>query len=116
MRIIPSGSLNPLDWVQRIYESTKDPRVIHWICQMAGGFFVGNPGARTAGTEEDFLKNTQSLIREFSEALQTLSESFSNDRTVSEKEARAIRKEWEDVKRVGEGLVSACEAGLFRGE
>lgn len=80
---------------------------------MAGGFFVRNPEFRSGVTDEAFLKNTQNLIHEFSEALQTLSESFHNERAISAKEAQMIPREWEDVKRVGESLAVACESRVF---
>jgi len=112
-KLIPSGSINPLDRIQQIYKSTGDLAVISWICQMAEGFFVQNPKAAIGTLEEEDFKNTQRLIQEFSEVLQTTSESFHNGRRINKKEARLIRKEWEDVKRVGESFVKACESGLF---
>ena len=38
-----SGSRNPLDRVIELINSTRDPRIIEWICEQAGGYFVRNP-------------------------------------------------------------------------
>ncbi len=80
---------------------------------MADGFFVLNPTAFSDAVEEEVFKNTQCLIQEFSETLQTISESFNHGRRIDKKEAKLIREKWEDVKRVGENFVRACEGGVF---
>ena len=38
-----SGAKNPLDRVREMYLLTKDIRLIRWLCNEAGGFFVSNP-------------------------------------------------------------------------
>ncbi|MBI5863930.1 MAG: helix-turn-helix domain-containing protein, partial [Planctomycetes bacterium] len=38
-----SGARNPLDRMKEIYEITQEPRLINWLCNHAGGFFVQNP-------------------------------------------------------------------------
>ena len=38
-----SGAKNPLDRVREMYMLTKDIRLIRWLCNEAGGFFVANP-------------------------------------------------------------------------
>src|SRR5436305_14912243 len=37
-----SGAKNPLDRVRDIYALTKDIRLVRWLCNEAGGFFVSN--------------------------------------------------------------------------
>ena len=38
-----SGATNPLDRLEILLRSTNDPRLIQWLCQRAGGFFILNP-------------------------------------------------------------------------
>ena len=40
-----SGAKNPLDRVREMYMLTKDIRLVRWLCNEAGGFFVANPDA-----------------------------------------------------------------------
>ena len=37
------GIGNPLDRIEALYRSTGDQRIIQWICQRAGGFYILNP-------------------------------------------------------------------------
>lgn len=56
---------------------------------------------------------TQKLIKEFSETLEVISQSYDNDKKIDSKESNKIRKEWEDLKGAGESFVKACELGKF---
>src|SRR5437588_9931288 len=38
-----SGAANPLDRIDALLRCTGDPRIVQWICQRAGGFFIKNP-------------------------------------------------------------------------
>ena len=38
-----SGTANPLDRIEALMQSTGDSRLVQWICQRAGGFFILNP-------------------------------------------------------------------------
>ena len=38
-----SGAKNPLDRVREMYMLTKDIRLVRWLCNEAGGFYVSNP-------------------------------------------------------------------------
>ena len=38
-----SGSTNPLDRIDALIRCTQDNRLVQWICQRAGGFFIRNP-------------------------------------------------------------------------
>ena len=42
-----SGSTNPLDRIDALLRCTKDRRLVQWICQRAGGFFILNPKTTT---------------------------------------------------------------------
>lgn len=108
-----SGAQNPLDRLRKVYEYTKDPEIINWICKLADGYYVKNPTLNKKSHETVVVKNTQKLIKEFSETLAAISTSYSVDKKITAKEAKVIRKEWEDLKRIGEGFVKACEMGKF---
>ncbi len=112
----PSGAVNPLDRLKMIYEETQDPAIIHWMCQLADGHFVRNISQDRRLVDASVLKNIQRFIKEFSEALDVITKSYNNQKNITPQEAKKIRKEWEDLKRIGEGFVAACEAGCFNGE
>lgn len=108
-----SGAANPLDRIRIIYEETQDPQLIQWICQLANGFWVNNPQDLSQEEELKILENIQRFIKEFSETLTVISSSYENDKRITTDEAQRIRKEWEDLKNVGEAFVLACESGRF---
>ena len=107
-----SGASNPLDRLKTIYDLTGDPSLIQWICQMGGGYFVRNP-QEPVNVDSRVMNNIHHLIKEFSETLDAISRSYGDDKRISCEEAQSIRKEWEDLKRIGEGFVLACESGHF---
>ncbi len=108
-----SGAVNPLDRLAEIYARTKDVELVNWICRAANGYFVENALIDAPSIDARLFKNTQHIIKEFSETLDKIAECFENDGKISHKEAESIRKEWEDLKRIGEGFVYACELGKF---
>ncbi len=108
-----SGAVNPLDRIHQIYEVTKDEELINWMCQVADGYFVKNPVLTKSNRDAEALKNIQLFIKEFSEALHTISRSYDDDKSIDSKEAVKIRKAWEALKRVGEAFVRECEKGDF---
>lgn len=109
----PTGAFNPLDRVRKLYEITNDSRIINWVCHIADGYFVENPSMDKTYIYSKVSKTTQKLIKEFSETLEVISQSYDNDKKIDSKEAKNIRKEWEDLKSVGESFVKACELGKF---
>jgi hypothetical protein len=106
------GAINPLERIAQLYGKTKDVEIINWICQKANGYFVQNNLIDEDALDAKLFNNTQRIIKEFSETLEKISECC-NDGKISHKEAESIRKEWEDLKRVGESFVFACELGKF---
>ena len=108
-----SGAVNPLDRIKEIYEKTKEVELIDWICRMANGYFVQNALIDDHTYDARLFKNTQKLIKQFSDTLEKISECFDNDNKITCKEAESIRKEWEELKSIGEGFVYACELGKF---
>ncbi len=109
---LPSGASNPLDRIQKIYELTEDQDLLNWICQLGQGYFVKNPH-QPVNVDSRVMNNIHLLIKEFSETLDAISRSYGEDRRISCDEAKSIRKEWEDLKGVGESFVLACESGRF---
>ena len=106
-----SGSVNPLDRVEMLLRSTNDPRLVHWICQRAGGFFIRNP--KTTNAHPDYLiPATNEIVQEFADLLAVIALA-AGDNHVDTAEARSIRKRWEDLKTVTETFVACCENGNF---
>src|SRR2546422_6696489 len=59
-----SGSTNPLDRIDALLRCTKDRRLVQWICQRAGGFFILNP--KTNKPHPDYLiPATNEIVQEF---------------------------------------------------
>jgi len=107
-----SGSTNPLDRIEALLKCTKDPRLVAWICERGGGFFIPNPA--TKNPHPDFLMPaTNEIVQEFADLLAVIS-SAAADNQITEKESEQIRRRWEELKSVTEGFVRCCEQGNFR--
>lgn len=109
-----SGSRNPLDRTVELMRLTRDIRIIQWLCQKAGGFFVRNPRPPTGARAEELAAATNSIIQEFADLLESIT-SAASDRSISPEEARRIRRDWDQLKTLAEGFVRACEEGDFSG-
>jgi transposase len=107
-----SGAANPLDRIEALIASTKDPRIVQWICQRAGGFFIANPKS-TKPHPSYLIPATNEIIQEFADLLQVVAVAAS-DNQITEKEADNIRARWEELKSVTETFVACCEEGNFR--
>ena len=106
-----SGAANPLDRIEALMKSTNDPRLVHWICQKAGGFFIRNP--RTTHAHPDFLiPATNEIVQEFADLLAVIATAAA-DNHISTGEAKTIRARWEELKSVTETFVTCCEHGNF---
>ena len=65
-----SGAKNPLDRVRELYLLTKDIRLIRFLCNQAGGFFVANPVPDLRkNPEQRIFDETRLMVRDFSELL-----------------------------------------------
>jgi hypothetical protein len=107
-----SGASNPLDRIAALIACTKDERLVQWICQKAGGFFIRNP--KTHRSHPDYLiPATNEIIQEFADLLAVVA-SAAADNSISPDEARKIRARWEELKVVTECFVRCCEEGNFR--
>jgi len=107
-----SGVVNPLDRIEALLRCTSDPRLVQWICQRAGGFFITNP--KTGKPQPEYLiPATNQIVQEFADLLQVVATAAA-DNHITEREARIIRARWEELKSVTEGFVVCCEEGNFR--
>lgn len=106
-----SGAANPLDRIEALVRSTGEPRIVQWICERAGGFFVRNP--ETLRPHPSFLiPATNQIVQEFADLLAVIAVA-AGDNQVTRKEAEAIRARWEELKAVTETFVVCCEQGNF---
>jgi hypothetical protein len=109
-----SGAKNPLDRVREMYLLTKDIRLVRWLCNEAGGFFVANPVPELRKTiDEQIYSETRSMMKEFSELLDAVTTAVEDDPYVDPNEADEIRQRWEDLKACVERFVMSCEKGHY---
>jgi hypothetical protein len=109
-----SGAKNPLDRAREMYLLTKDIRLIRWLCNEAGGFYVSNPVPELRKTiDEQIYTETRSMVRDFSELLDAVTESVEDDPHIDAEEADQIREKWEDLKACVERFVISCEKGHY---
>lgn len=109
-----SGARNPLDRVKELYLQTKDIKLIRWLCNEAGGFFVANPIPDVRkSTDKQIYDETRAMMRDFSELLDAITTATENDPHIDPDEADVIRQKWEDLKAIVERFVVASENGHF---
>jgi transposase len=106
------GSRNPLDRVTELINSTKDPRIIEWICEQAGGYFVRNPESK-GGDDYEVMPATSQIVEQFAALLAEISKAAHDD-TIDAIESERIRKVWDALKSFTEGFVNCCEDGDFK--
>jgi transcriptional regulator with XRE-family HTH domain len=103
-----SGAANPLDRIAELYKVTADERPIEWLCQQADGVFVKNPPRDARIERVDVLKETQRILKEFSDVLTAVSNGW-EDAKLERHEAEKIRQEWDELKSIAETFVRGCE-------
>jgi hypothetical protein len=109
-----SGARNPLDRVREMYLLTRDINLIRWLCNSAGGFFVTNPVPELRKSQDErIFAHTRAMVREFSELLDTITESIETAPGIALAEADLIRRKWEDLKACAEEFCIACERGHY---
>ena len=107
-----SGSTNPLDRIDALIQCTDDPRLVQWLCQRAGGFFIRNP--KTTHPHPSYLiPATNEIVQEFADLLAVVAAAAA-DNQITQKESQQIRARWEELKSVTETFVACCEEGNFR--
>ena len=107
-----SGAGNPLDRLMEICELTGDECAIDWLCQQTDSFRIRNP-VQGEATISSVLDNTQVILKEFSDMLEAVTQSYANEHRIDQRESARIREEWEELKCVAEQFVYACEQGMF---
>jgi len=106
-----SGSTNPLDRIDALLRCSNDRRLVQWICQRAGGFFVLNP--KTNKPHPSYLiPATNGIVQEFADLLAVVAAAAA-DNQITQQEAKQIRARWEKLKGVTETFVACCEQGNF---
>jgi hypothetical protein len=105
-----SGIENPLDRVEALFASTGDHRLIQWLCQRAGGFFIVNP--KNTPHPHVLIPATNQIVQEFADLLQVVAAAAA-DNQITPAEDKQIRARWEALKSVTEGFVVGCEQGNF---
>lgn len=106
-----SGTANPLDRIETLMRCSNDHRLVQWICQRAGGFFILNP--KTNKPHPSFLiPATNEIVQEFADLLAVIA-TAALDNQITPKEAASIRDRWEELKSVTESFVACCEQGNF---
>jgi hypothetical protein len=106
-----SGAVNPLDRIEQLIRSTNDHRLVQWICERAGGFFILNPKTNKPHPEY-LIPATNEIVQEFADLLSVIAVTAA-DNQITPKEAKQIRARWEELKSVTEGFVACCEEGNF---
>jgi len=105
-----SGIANPLDRIEALLQSTGDRRLVQWLCERAGGFFIQNP--RNIPHPHYLIPATNQIVQEFADLLHVIAQA-ANDDEISQAEAGEIRARWEELKSVTESFVAGCEKGNF---
>src|SRR5205085_8060842 len=106
-----SGAANPLDRIEALQRCTGDLRIVQWVCQRAGGFFIKNP-KNNYPHPEFLIPATNEIVQEFADLLAVIATAAS-DNQITPLESRAIRARWEELKSVTESFVHCCERGNF---
>jgi len=104
------GIDNPLDRIEALYQSTGDHRLVQWVCQRAGGFFILNP--KNTPHPTFLIPATNQIVQEFADLLQVVAVAAA-DNQITPAESKQIRARWEELKSVTEGFVACCEEGNF---
>jgi len=105
-----SGSTNPLDRIDALLKCTNDRKLVQWICQRAGGFFIANPDQ--VPHPHQLILATNQIVQEFADLLHVIAGATADEKITSG-ETKQIRARWEELKSVTEGFVAACENGNF---
>ena len=106
-----SGTVNPLDRVEALMSATEDPRIVHWICEHSGGFFMRNPKT-DRNHRPELVPATNEVVQEFADLLGEIAKAAS-DHHISPEESKNIRARWEELKSVTEKFVHCCEQSDF---
>lgn len=107
-----SGARNPLDKLITIFSLSQDLEIIHFLCQIARGYYTANP-AQSGRPAQNFVSATVSSLNDFADLLQYAEKSLSDDGTIDEAEAGKLRRQWDRLKGRLEQFIVSCEEGQF---
>ena len=107
-----SGAANPLDRVAALIACSEDERIVQWISQKAGGFFVKNPLNHHTHPLH-LVPAMNGVVQEFADLLSVMAAAAA-DSQITEAESKSIRGRWEELKSATEEFVQCCEEGNFR--
>jgi len=105
-----SGMKNPLERAAKLVRATRDPALIRWLCQRAGGYYVKNPSQ--SADRRELAPAMNDIIQQFADLLGSISDAAADHR-ITKGETRLIRQHWDELKTITEGFVRACELGDF---
>lgn len=106
-----SGSRNPLDRLAALVLLTREPAIVEWLCQHAGGYLVMNPKS-TCEQGFEVIPATSSIVQQFAGLLDVVSRA-AQDNNIDAQESDEIRIVWDKLKSYCEGFVRCCEEGDF---
>jgi len=107
-----SGARNPLDKLVTIFSLSQDLEIVHFLCQIARGYYTSNP-SRVGKPEQNFVSATVSSLNDFADLLQFAEKSLTNDGAIDESEATKLRRQWDKLKGRLEQFIVSCEEGQF---
>ena len=93
-----TGAKNPLDRVREMYLLTKDIRLIRWLCNEAGGFFVSNPVPELRKSLDETIFGETRAWCAISASCWTRSPRASRTTRHRHPGSRPDPPEWEDLK------------------
>ena len=102
---------NPLDRIDQLLRCTRDVRILQWLCERSGGFFIRNPESCHPHPSH-LIPATNQVVQEFAD-LHAVIAAAASDNTITAAEARKIRSRWEQLKGATETFVRSCESGNF---
>lgn len=106
-----SGTRNPLDRAAELYRLTRERRLVEWLCEQAGGYFVPNVSGKDLPKRE--LLSAAGRVQEAMGHFQSAMGEALKDSVVTGPEAQAIRKNWASLQQEVEGLLNRCDLGVF---
>ncbi|MBK9973724.1 MAG: hypothetical protein IPP14_03010 [Planctomycetes bacterium] len=107
-----SGARNPLDKLITIFSLSQDLEIIHFLCQVARGYYTANPAGANQ-PERNFVSATVSALNDFADMLHFAEKSLTNDGRIDDGEAAKLRKQWDRLKGRLEQFIVSCEEGQF---
>jgi hypothetical protein len=107
-----SGAANPLDRVAALIACSDDVRIVQWICQKGGGFFIKNPKNHHTHPLH-LVPAMHNVVQEFADLLSVMAAAAA-DSQITSAESKSIRARWEELKSATEEFVRCAEEGNFR--